>query len=401
MARTTDTVSTGRVAGARRAVAALFLLNAVTYANVVPRLPAIKDDLGLSNTALGVAVAAMPVGALLSGPVAAWLIDRVGSGRLAVACGVGFAATLPCFALAPGWGALAATFCVLGVLDSWMDVSTNAHALRVQRLVGRSIINGLHGLWSVGAVVGGVAGAVAAGAGVGLGTHLGVAAAIVGCVAIAVDRYLLPGHDDADRGEPRAHAAPTAARSPRRLALALVGALVVLSAVIEDAPQSWGAVLLRTEAGASPAVAGMGYVAFQSAMTAGRFVADRVVDRVGAVAVARAGAVVIAVGMGAGLAIGTTASIVAGFACAGVGAAPLFPLAFHAAGNMPDVPTGYGVTVVAWMGRLGFLVAAPLAGSLGDLVNLRVALVIVPVAAVAIAALAGALERSRPVPESA
>ena len=383
-----------QLVAAHRAVGTLFLLNAVAYANVVPRLPAIKADLGLSNTSLGTAVAAMPVGALLSGPAAGWLVARIGSGRLAVACAVGFGVALPGFALAPNWAALAGTFAVLGALDSLMDVSMNAHALRVQRAAERSIINALHGVWSVGAVLGGAAGALAAAAGLALGSHLAVAGTLIVATALVVRHALLAGPDDLDRDAaeeplPAARAATTDGRGRLRQRLAVLGLVVVLSAAVEDAPQSWGAVYLREDLGTSAAVAGLVYVAFQASMTASRFAGDRVIDRFGAEPVVRAGGLLTAVAVSAGLAIGTAPAVIAGFALAGVGTAALFPVVFRAAGEVPGISTGHGVAAVAWMGRVGFLVAAPLVGVLGDAAGLRVGLLVVPAAGLAVAALAG------------
>ena len=385
---------------ARWAVAVLFVLNAAAYANVVPRLPAIKAELGLSNTALGTAVAAMPVGALASGLFAGTLAARWGSGPLAVLCGVGFGAVLPLFAAAPSWAVLAVVFLVLGMLDSLMDVAMNAHALRVQRGYGRSIINGLHGMWSVGAVAGGVIGSAAAGTGVPLGWHLLFAGGGIVTVALLVRRWLLPGRDD-DEGRERPAADPLDAlvdegardrrRASTRRALLLLGLLVVLSAAVEDAPQSWGAVLLREDLGTSAAAAGLVYLAFQSSMTVSRLLGDRLVDRVGDVAVVRAGGMVTAVAVGLGLAVGEPWSVVVGFAAAGWGTAFLFPLAFHAAAEIPGVTTGGGVAVVAWMGRVGFLLAPPLVGAVADATSLRAGLAVVPVAGAAVAVLAGAL----------
>jgi len=382
-----------RLVTARRATSVLFLLNAVAYANVVPRLPAIKADLALSNTALGAAVAAVPIGALLSGPSAGWLVARFGSGRLATGCAVAFGLVLPGFALAPSWGTLALIFLVYGAFDSVMDVSMNAHALWVQRGWGRSIINRLHGLWSIGAVLGGLAGALAAGVDLALEIHLLLAGAAIIVAGLAASRWLLPGHDpgepqpqtDGNDGSPRASRRHVVGR------LAVLGLIVVMSAVIEDAPQSWGAVLLRTELGTSAAAAGLVYLAFQTMMTVSRLLGDHVVDRVGEVAVVRAGGVLAAVAVGVGLLIGTPASIVVAFAFAGLGTAPLFPLVFHAAGEMHGVPTGHGVAAVAWMGRIGFLIAPPLVGAIGDATNLRLGLAFVPIAGVVVALLAGAL----------
>ena len=372
-------------------MAGLFLLNAAAFANVVPRLPAIKADLGLSNTSLGTAVAAMAVGALLSGPFAGRLVARHASAPVAVACAVGMGLTVPCFALAPSWGALAGTFLALGALDSLMDVSMNAHALRVQRGYGRSIINAMHGLWSIGAVLGGGVGAVAAAAGVSLGAHLVAAGAGIVLSALAARRWLLAGPDEAPaRSDDRARTTDHPVRQARRR-LALLGLVVVMAAAIEDAPQSWGAVLLRDELGASTAVAGLAYLAFQSAMTVGRLTGDRLVDRFGEVWVVRAGAALTGIAMAGGLGVDRSWAVVVGFGLAGLGAAPLFPLVFHAAGEVPGVSTGHGVAAVAWTARIGFLVAAPLVGALGDATSLRLALVTVPTAAAVVVLLAGGL----------
>src|ERR1700737_5551798 len=77
---------------ARLAVAALFLTNGALFANLLPRYPEIKVDLGLSNSVYGVAVASFSAGALLTGPLAASLIRRFRSSRGAVWGAVGIAA---------------------------------------------------------------------------------------------------------------------------------------------------------------------------------------------------------------------------------------------------------------------------------------------------------------------
>jgi MFS family permease len=411
---------------ARTAAAALFVINAAAYANVVPRLPGIKADLGLSNAALGTAIAAVPAGALLSGLAAGALIQRWGSARVATACGLGFALVVPAVSLAGSWAALAATFLVFGLFDSIMDVSMNAHALRVQRGYGRSIVSAMHGLWSLGAVAGAGAGSLVTGLGVGLRPHLLAAGLVLGGLTIAARPLLLPGPDDAERDDlgattagrgsaaPLPGAAPVAASGSgssgggpvptdvsavdaggvgirgRAGTLAVFGGILLLAGAVEDSPASWGAVLLRDELGASAGVGGLVFVAFQASMTLGRLVADRGVDRFGPAAVLRGGSSAVVLGAGMGLLVGHPASVVAGFAVAGLGAAPLFPVVFQAAGNLPGLATGHGVAVVAWASRVGFLVVPPLVGLAADAVSVRAALAVVPLAGLLLVLLAGA-----------
>jgi fucose permease len=123
-------------------------------------------------------------------------------------------------------------------------------------------------------------------------------------------------------------------------------------------------------------------------MTVGRLAGDRIVDRFGEVTVIRSGGLLIAGGMGAGLAIGTPVAVISGFAVAGLGAAPLFPLMFNAAATVPGVPTGHGLAAIAWMGRVGFLVSPPLVGLIGDTFSLRRGLAVAPLAGVVVVLLA-------------
>jgi MFS family permease len=377
-------------------VGGLFLVNGATYNSLVPRLPAVRDELGLSNAALGAAIAAFPAAAIAFGVLAGPLIARFGSGRVAVGVGMAGAVLLPTVALAPTWAALAGVLFVLGLTDAWADAAMNAHGLRVQARYGRSIINGLHAVWSVAAVAAGFVGAAAAGLGIPLLAHLGVVALVLVAVSAAAARGVLPGPEPAAADQPTGAARRTlwAAAGP----LLAIAALLVASGGIEDSAASWGALYVRDDLGAGPFLAGLPFVAFQAAMTVGRLAGDRVVDRIGAVRVARGGALLAAAGMGSALLLAHPVAAVAGFAVAGLGVSTLFPLAFAAAGAIPGVRPGDGIAVVGWLARLGFLAFPPTIGAIADSASIGTGLVLVPVAGLAAAALAPALRpRVRPV----
>src|SRR4051812_5697627 len=76
--------ATGMNRRARVAVGLLFLTNGAIFANLLPRYPQIKSQLGLSNAALGTAIAAFPLGALIAGLAAGTLIHRFRSSRVGV-----------------------------------------------------------------------------------------------------------------------------------------------------------------------------------------------------------------------------------------------------------------------------------------------------------------------------
>jgi fucose permease len=381
---------------ARVAVIGMFVVNGATYNSIVPRLPNIRDDLGLSNAALGTAIAAFPAAALLFGVLAGPLIARVGSGRAGAGVGLAGAVLLPAVALAPSWLALAAALFVLGLTDAWADAAMNAHGLRVQTGYGRSIVNGLHAVWSMAAVGAGLLGAAAAGLGVPLLVHLGVVAVVLVGVSVLAWRWALPGPEpEAEHEDGAARQGPWRAVVVAAGPLLALAALLVASGGIEDSAASWGAIYVRDDLGGGPFVAGLPFVAFQIAMTLGRLAGDRVVDRFGGVAVARAGAALAAVAMSAALLIAHPVAAVVGYAVTGLGVATLFPLGFAAAGRIPGVRPGDGIAVVGWLARLGFLTFPPLIGLVADRVSVGAGLVLVPIAAVAAMLLAGALRPAR------
>ncbi|MBZ6231651.1 MFS transporter [Streptomyces olivaceus] len=382
---------------ARVAVAVLFFTNGALFANLLPRYPQIKADLGIGNAAYGLAVAAFPAGAIAAGLAAGVLVRRFGSARVAVGgtllTGVGILAA----GLAESVAVFAAALFLAGAMDAFTDVAQNAHGLRVQRRYGRSIINSFHAIWSVGAVTGGSMAAGAIALGVPRGQHLlfsAVVFAVAACVAL---RYCLPGPDTEAAEETAAGARTPAAGSVpaagRRTTYVLAALVLIATAgtLVEDAGSSWATLYLSDSLHASVALAASGYVALVGAQFVGRLIGDRLVDRFGQRTVARSGALIAAVGMGLALAVPTVPGTVLGFAAAGFGVATLVPAAMHEADELPGLKPGSGLTIVSWLMRLGFLLSPPVVGLVADASSLRVGLLVVPFAGVLVLLLAGAL----------
>jgi MFS family permease len=385
---------------ARAAVGALFLTNGALYANLVPRLPEIKAALDLDNAAYGLAVAAFPAGAIASGLAAGWMVRRFGSARVAVISTILTGTGTLAAGLSPSFALLVAALFLGGASDSVTDVAQNSHGLRVQRRYGRSIINGFHAVWSIGAVLGGSMAAGAIAVGLPLDVHLGISLALFAVVALVAFRFRLRGADD-DAADDTPGSAGAGVRGPvlSTRTVAILAALVLIGiggALVEDAGSSWATLYLSAGLGAPAALAATGYVALVGAQTVGRLLGDRFVDRFGQRTVACAGGVIIALGMGLALAWPTVPGTIAGFALAGFGSATLIPAAMHEADELPGLRPGTGLTIVSWLLRLGFLLSPPLVGLVADSVGLRTGLLVVPAAGVLVAVLSPVLARRVP-----
>ncbi|MGW1466704.1 MFS transporter [Streptomyces sp. NPDC002308] len=403
---TVDAISVRRPAADRRAraaVAVLFLTNGALFANLLPRYPQIKAELGMTNAVYGLAVAAFPTGALVAGPAAGALVRRFGSARVAVAGTLLTGAGVLAAGLAGAVPLFAAALFLAGAMDAITDVAQNAHGLRVQRRYGRSIINSFHAIWSIGAVAGGLMAAGAMALDLTRGQHLTLSGLVFALAALVALRFCLPGRDDErPDGEPAHEDLPNEPTRPaftarRGTAYALAALVLIATAgtLVEDAGNSWAALYLSDALHASATLAATGYIALVGAQFVGRIIGDRLVDRFGQRTVARTGGLIAALGMGLALAVPTLPGTVLGFAAAGFGVATLVPAAMHEADSLPGLKAGSGLTIVSWLMRLGFLVSPPVVGLVADATSLRIGLLVVPLAGVLTVLLSGVLQPRR------
>ncbi len=381
---------------ARVGVMLLFLANGGMLANMVPRLPEIKANLELSYTGFGIAWGFGAFGGITVGLLSAKLLRRFGSAQLATA-----ALALQAIAV---WGASIAPMVLLfavllflnGALDANTDVAQNAQGMGVQRRMGRSIINGLHAMWSLGAAVGAFLGTQAINLNLSVGTHLGISTVFFVIMAI-VARWLMLGPESGiDREEVApAHDAPQQRRLtiPRAATITLImlGLVGIAGAVAEDAAITWSSIYMTDDLGVDATLAGYALMSLMALHFVGRIAGDKLVDRWGNRAVARAGGVLTVVGMGIALAWPTIPGTLLGFAAAGLGVATTIPAAFAASDEIPGLKPGTGITIVSWALRLSFLLGPPIVGAIADATSLRTGLMVVPVAGVAVVLLAGAL----------
>ncbi len=378
---------------ARWAVSALFLLNGAGMSSMVPRFPLIKENLGLTNTFFGLAIALGPLGGLIAGLWTSRVIRRLGSARVAL---VAQAAQVIIFTFvlnAPIPAAFALGIFIMSATDVYADIAMNAHGLRVQKLYGRSINNSFHAFWSVGGVIGGSIGALFAGINLPLPWHAAIMATLLLSVNLIIRRHMLPGPDHDEVVEESAGNV----RIPRNLLWHIIalGMVAAFAASIEDSGSTWSALYLHDYLGATPAIAGLGFVALIGAQTIGRFTGDRLVDHLGDRGAARLGCSVATLGMALALAFPSIPLTLLGFAAAGWGVATVVPAVFYAGYHIPGLPHGAGLAIVNWLLRFAFLIGPPLVGRISDVVNFRVALLVMPLATLMVVLLSGHLSTGR------
>ena len=289
-------------------------------------IPAIRDQAGVSEGQLGVALLFVGAGALPAMPLSGRAVDRWGLRATATLLALLGGAGLLVAAAARDVVTLALALALLGAASGAADVAINTAAGSAQRASDGPVVTRAHATFSA-AVVGA---SLMAGALLGLGAPIvipflavaGAAAAVAVALAragIDAERRVGPGGAterggldrerrdvmgeategarpdperrealvgategarlDPERRDALGAATVRAAAAPRRPArravplapLLVLGGLGALAFAVENAHQSWSALYLADELGAGPAVAAAGPAVFAAVVAVTRF----------------------------------------------------------------------------------------------------------------------------------
>ncbi|MER6625008.1 MULTISPECIES: MFS transporter [unclassified Streptomyces] len=368
---------------ARYAVAAVFAVHGAVTGSFATRVPWIQDHAGVSAGQLGLALAFPALGASLAMPLAGSISHRFGA-RTALRGLIALwtlALILP--SIAPNLLTLCLALFVYGATAGMSDVAMNALGVEVENRLDKSIMSGLHGMWSAGALIGSAAGTLAAHLGADARLHHALAAAVLTVVGVTACAWVLDLQPAEDEEPPPRFALPP------RSAL-LIGAIGFCAVFAEGASLDWSAVYLRDQLETSAGLAAACTTGFTLTMAVARIAGDHVVDRYGAVRTVRASGVVALLG---GLLIVFAehpATAMGGFALMGLGIAVVVPLCFAAAGRSGSNPS-LAIAGVATITYTSGLIAPSAIGLLAQATSLMVSFVLVTVLSCGIAGFAGVL----------
>lgn len=411
----------------RNGVVAAYAGSGLVFSTWVSRIPAIRDDLGLTPGTVGLILLCMSLGSFTSVAASGLVVLRLGSKLTTRVCTtiqavgmviMGLGASVFVNPLVVGAGLV-----VVGLGTASFNTASNIEGAAVERALGRHIMPRLHGSFSIGTVVGAGLGALAASMHLPVAIHVSVMAAIVWTAIWFATRHYQadsrsaqeargqgavhlgeldsvpgtgpiplvrpgttarpPAKGAGPPADPAADAAAALAAESRRLAQAkldgkakiaaawrdprtlLIGVLVLGLALAEGAAGDWVALALADGYGSSNATGALGYGIFVSAMTVGRFAGTTVLDRYGRVAALRTSAALAVVGLAVFVFAPNQEIALAALVLWGLGSALGFPVGMSAASDDPDHAAAR-VSVVSTIGYGAFLGGPPLLGLLAE-----------------------------------
>jgi len=362
----------------------LFLVNGATFSNWLPRIPEIRDELGIGNAGLGVTLLGGGLGGIVGALLVGRVSERLGSSWLLTIAAITLSIGMPLIAFAPHAAVLMVLLTVLGTFDVFNDVAMNAQGVMAQEQLGRQIMNRLHGMWSLGFTGGALVGSLARAGEIPIETHLLAVGAVLLATTLVMRRWFIPfdpppmpviavpevpsmgDASDAARGARRGPNGPMVAMS-----LAAIGAIA-----LEVAPADWSAVLL-TDVFDAGRFGGLGTVVGAGAMLVGRLSGDHVLERIGEHRMMTGSMWLVAVGLAVTVTAPVTAVALVGLVIWGLGLAVIFPQLYATAARLPGTSAAAGLGWMLLGQRFGSMLTAVSIGAISQWQGMRVAFAVV------------------------
>lgn len=353
----------GTTIGHGHATRFIFLALGLAISAWAVLVPYAKARLGVNEAILGLLLLLVGTGAIVSMPFAGWLTSRYGCRKTLVVSTTIFMLSLVGLAFVSSRWAFGLSLFLFGASSGVVDVGMNIQAILVEKERKRSMMSGLHGMYSVG----GFFGALIISALLNLGlSPLASIVCLTGMlivVLIFMARYLFPyGHESKNR---QSFSLPKGS-------ILMLGVLCFIMYMGDGVVLDWGALFMTTTKSISPDTAGLSFAIFSVAISIGRLFGDRLVEWLGIRKVMTGSGIVAALGFIIVMEAPSAPIAFAGFVVVGLGAANLIPLLFTIASRQKKMPVPQAISSVTTLGYLGLLVGPAMMGFIAHATSLYV-----------------------------
>jgi MFS family permease len=360
---TPETIHTTSPRKVRIATAVIFFISGFGYTTWASRIPSIQHQLHLNEAQLGAALFALPVGLMATMPLTNYLLNRVSSSRIILFGAIAFAITLGFLGYAAQYWQFIIVLLCFGSSRNLLNLSMNTESVAVQALYKKSIMTTFHGIWSLAGFGGAALGYLMVYANVLPVHHLLSVSTVLIVLAVAVYPNMLH-----QKPVPQPQKPVFSLPDKALLKFALI---CFASMACENIMYDWSGIYLHKAVHTSTTTATAGFVIFMITVTAGRFIGDRIVGRIGVKTLLQYSGVLILLGFILAVAMPYAITTITGFALVGFGTSCVVPLVFSQTGKSKTMGSASAMAALSTIGYMGFLIVPPFVGFIAQASSLR------------------------------
>ena len=378
---TTDLYALGM--RARNAIYLCFFLLGFLGLAWIPRIPEIKDSLGLSDGQFGLVLLASTVGSIPGAQIAGRAVHSFSSKLVVRIAGALLPVGVFVIGIADTVQLLLLGLFITGFNVAFMDIAINGQAVEIEKHTKGRWMSSFHGFWSIGAFAATLVGGLIANFVTPRDNLIAIAA--FGLFAFQfIAHFMLPAEHDGHLGEPgKDDAGKVSLFGKESLILWALGVGLMCSLIPEGGAYEWSGILLQDHMGIGKGLNAAAATTFSLTMIASRLLGDRAFEKWGHVNTVKYGGYLGGSLWGIGLLIGMSISdshptaglilVCLGFGAAGFGMGPFFPAFNLAAASIPGIAPSVGLARVGLIAIAAYFGGPTLIGLIAEVTSLPLA----------------------------
>lgn len=336
--------------------AAFFVMGICSMA-WIPRIPEIKEQLGMHDGQFGFIFLSGGTGAVIGTFLSGRAIHKMSSRTFAGICALFMCSGVFIMGSSTNVPLLAIGLFISGLGYASMDVSINVQAMAIEKITKARYMSSFHAWWSIGAITVTFFGGL-------LATHLTPQAHLKMMALISLVAYglaipgLLPGYLDGHKGEPHEDVVVKLPLFSRQtIPLWALGFGLMASFMPEAGIYDWSGILLKEHMNIGKGVTASAATAFSIGMIVSRLIGDRWFEKWGHRKTVQYGGYISGVALAISLGVGVPLSSVnkwagltlfcIGLIICGLAIGPFFPAFNLAAMSVPGIPPSIGMSRVS------------------------------------------------------
>ncbi|SDI36927.1 MFS transporter [Chryseobacterium jejuense] len=342
----------------------LFFAHGLVFSSWASRIPIIKDALSINEAQLGTLLLLMPIGQLSTMMLSGKLISKYGSSRMIKSCFLLYPLFLLLIGLSPSYWMLAAVLFFFGVTGNLCNIAINTQAIEIESVTKRTLLSSYHGAWCFAGLVGALLGLLAINLHIETFHHFVLTFILVSLIWLYSKNNLT---NSIHKAEPQTQSIFKSV-NPTLVGLGIIG---FLSMAIEGAMFDWSGVYFQTIVKAPQNLIILGYTSFILMMTLGRFVGNRIIEKLGKRMVLQFCGILMSMGLFLSVFLPELWICIIAFMIIGLGASLSVPSVYSTIGKVNTVAPSIALSFVSSISFLGFLIGPPLIGYIAEGFDLR------------------------------
>jgi len=353
----------------RFSIGILFLLCGLNFASWATRIPDFKDLLQLSDSELGTVLMGLPLGSLVSLPLAGWLLSKFHSRIICIVAVVLYIIIIPIIGFSDSSYMLFACLFLFGMAGDILNIAMNTQVVALEAKMNKIIMSSFHAIFSIGLMLGSIIGGYLSRHGYDFQTHFYLIA-LVNLFSIPIFiPNLLNGEIDVNKKD-----IPNTSFWNLGSYLTILAIVAFCGMLCEGAMADWITLYFKENVTLTFYTNTIGFSAFALAMVVGRLSGDYISRKFGIKNVLVLNGILISLGMMITLFIPQVEFKIIGCFLTGLGISTIVPLIYSEAGNQKNIVPAIAIAGVSTIAYIGFLIGPVIIGYIADYFELQKAM---------------------------